>query len=156
MRKLISSMALLVAGLSQTADSHPNYNLRWNVQVPYGKSSIEWALHEKGSFNPIRILYARTASCPVIPFTNLLVKYADQDEWQSASQFHGGYYFHGDSTIEKLKVEMSQWGIYNQTCQMLLTGYHTIPKPDDGDGDDNGDETPTPPEGYLAPSLDRE
>ena len=144
---------VLLVGLSQAAMSHPNYNLRWNVQVPYGKSSLEWALHTQASFNPIRILYARSPACPIIPYTNLLVKYAGEEEWQAAKQYHGGYYFHGEGTIEKLKVEMNQWGIHRETCQLILTGYHTDSSPDDGDGDDDSSETP---EGFLAPSFDSE
>ena len=105
------------------------FEKRYRVNVPYGVSTATIDLKPNIVLNPLRILYSRLASCPVIPYTSVAVQYTDSERWIQLTQQDGGYFPHTSKPIDQLRIQFTQ-NVYSQeSCELILSGTMTKSSP---------------------------
>ncbi|SMF55086.1 hypothetical protein [Pseudobacteriovorax antillogorgiicola] len=145
----LSMIAATLLSVSTLSIAHEaGLSREFSVTVPYGQSIVDYHLAEGEVINPVRVLYKRTPSCPSIPATGVEVQYEGADEWLATDYGLGGYYFHTDARVSKIRLNLSQYSYRSEYCTILIKN----PNPDH-----------TPPEqdpkqeiaGYVAAPLER-
>ena len=124
--KIVAGILLLVSDLALANEEH--LVGRFTAHVPYGTSIVYYDFDEAVVINPIRVLYALDRGCPLLPNTEIAVRYEGSSAWHPTTVSVGGYYSHGNDKINSIRFLMQQYGYQYEDCNVSI--FEKAPVPD--------------------------
>jgi len=92
------------------------------VRIPRGYSEIQLKLNQASTANPLQIIFAPTAVCPLVRIGSLQVKFLDDAQWYPTTVENGTYFRHRGGNIESVKILFNETRVLGATCQIQVTG----------------------------------
>lgn len=126
--RFLAGLLLLASQVCQAQAAPDKLLSKFMVQVPYGVSYVDYKLIQPTVLNPIRVVYTRQPSCPILPATAVSVKYAGIPGWQQTQYQNFGYFQHSNRQVTDIRFTLSQYSYRFENCELNILTKAKVPQ----------------------------